>query len=362
MTSILECVTEGPRIFLSSFKTRISPKKYTGNADQICKQIVKDCWNGRYFQTSTRNFPQFWTRDFGWCTQSLLKLGYKEQVHHTLRYALNNFKKKGRVTTTITPGGTPFDFPTYAVDSLPWLIHSIKVSHFPYDAFKSFLNKEIAFFCTRVINPNTGLVKPDEHFSSMKDLSVRKSSCYDNCMVGLLAENLKSMKLDNPFTNFNYPELIKRHFWNGHYFYDDLSKQNYVAGDANVFPFLFGLVKDVRMLSSAVAAVRHAGLDEPLPLKYTASRQGVRFVWQEQVALSNYESNAIWTHMGPLYIKIVQQLDSQLADTYLLRYKEYIERYQGFVEVYTSDGKTYRSWFYAADRGMLWAANYLTLY
>src|SRR3989338_3853604 len=161
MTGILEYATHGPRIFLSSFKTRIAPQKYTGNADQICKQIVKDCWNGRYFQTSPSNFPQFWTRDFGWCTHSLLQLKYGAEVQQTLRYALNRFKKYKKITTTITPLGKPFDFPTPAVDSLPWLIHSLRLAKFPYHSYKPFLNWEIQKFFTRFIDLKTGLVKPD---------------------------------------------------------------------------------------------------------------------------------------------------------------------------------------------------------
>ena len=39
-----------------------------------------------------------------------------------------DFKQYKKVTTTITPRGKPFDFPAFAVDSLPWLVHSIKIS------------------------------------------------------------------------------------------------------------------------------------------------------------------------------------------------------------------------------------------
>ena len=190
-------LSEAVRIFAHSVKNRIKYKKYEGDAEQICRQVVNDCWNGRFFQTATSTFSQFWTRDFGWCTQSLLKLDYKEEVHHTLRYALNRFKQHNKITTTITPKGKPFNTPVPAVDSLPWLIHSIRISKFPYHSFKPFLNKEIRRFFDYFIDPETGLVKTDLHVSSMKDLSVRNSSCYDNAMVALLAKDLKYMKLEN---------------------------------------------------------------------------------------------------------------------------------------------------------------------
>lgn len=355
-------LTEGGRIFVSSLRQRLAPKTYSGNAEEICKQIVNDCWNGRYFQASATNFPQFWTRDFGICTSSLLQLEYRKEVYQTLRYALNCFQHYTKITTTITPRGMAYDFPIYAVDSLPWLIHSIKISKFPYYHYKDFLNKEIRKFYTRVIHPSTGLVYPHLHFSSMKDLAVRKSSCYDNCMVAMLTADIKEMKLlENPFSKVHYPELIKKHFWNGNYFYDDLSKQNYVAGDANLFPFLLGIIKERDKMQAVLASIQQHTLDAPFPLKYTSSRNKINFVWQEKLALKDYESNAVWTHIGLLFIQWLQQFDKGLAERYKQQYTEMIERHKSMVEVFSADGKSYKSWFYCADRSMLWAANYLTL-
>ncbi|MBU0457329.1 MAG: hypothetical protein ABH824_05100 [Nanoarchaeota archaeon] len=360
MVSILDYLTQGTRIFLTSWKNRISPKKYEGNAETICKQIVKDCWNDRFFQTSTTNFPQFWTRDFGWCTKSLLTLKYEKEVHQTLRYAINRFKEYKKITTTITPKGKPFDFPLPAVDSLPWLIHSIKISKFPHHSHKNFLNQETKKFFKTFINEHTGLVKPDLHVSSMKDFAVRKSSCYDNCMVALLAKDLEEMKLINPFKGFNYPDIIKRHFWNGAYFYDDLTKKDYITGDANFFPFIFGVVEDKKMLHSAIAHLHEAELDEPFPLKYSNSRENINFIWQE-LFFRDYESNAIWMHMGPLYVKLLQQVDENRSRKYKEKYKELIEKHKNFLEVFSAAGKPFSTPFYYCDSGMLWAANYLTL-
>ena len=83
MVSILDYFTQGSRIFLSSWKRRISSKKYDGNAQEICQKVIQDCWNGRFLQTSTGNFIQFWTRDFGWSTNSILKLGYQKEVQQS---------------------------------------------------------------------------------------------------------------------------------------------------------------------------------------------------------------------------------------------------------------------------------------
>lgn len=359
MVDFEDYLKEGFRVFVNSWKTRLFNQKYEGNTEEICEKIIRDCWNKRYFQTSVGNFPQFWTRDFGWCTASLVKLGYVEEVHQTLRYALNRFRNVNKITTTISPQGKPFDFPYFAVDSLPWLIHSIVKSKFPYYVYKDFLNQEIIKYFKKVIQSD-GLVKSYEQFSSMKDFSIRKSSCYDNSMVGLLAKDLKKTKLVNPLKDFDYPLLIKENFWNGQYFYDDLSKKDYLASDSNIFPFVCGLIQDKDMLLSVVNLIKEKGLDLPFPLKYTGSRENVNFIWQE-LFLRNYESNAIWTHMGPLYIKLVQQVDKSYAQMLKNRYRIMIEKNHNYLEVFTSEGKPYRSPFYNCDQGMLWAANYLTL-
>lgn len=360
MASILDYFTQGSRIFLSGWKNRFFMKKYKGNAEEICSKIVEKCWNGRYFHTSTSNFKQFWTRDFGWCASSLIKLKYQKEIHQTLRFALNRFKKYNRITTALTPRGKPFDFPEPAVDSLPWLIHSIKVSKFPYYSFKPFLNKEIKKYFDKFIDKNVGLVRPALHVSSMKDFAVRKSSCYDNSMVALLAKDLGSMKLDNPFKKFDYGSLLRRNYWNGEFFHDDLTKKDYVAGDANIFPFLFGVISDEKMIKSALKKIQEEGLDEPFPLKYTSSRKNVKFIWQE-FFLKNYESDAIWTHMGPLYIKLLQQYDKDKAEEMKKKYTKMIEKHKNFLEVFNAKGKPFSTPFYYCDSGILWAVNYLTL-
>ena len=114
---------------------------------------------------------------------------------------MGRFVQAREITTTITGKGKAFNVPLPAVDSLPYFIHSLKISGFPYRAHKKFLNWQIRDFFEHFIDPITGLVKP-EPFSSMKDLSIRKSSCYDNCMVALLANDLKTMHLKSPFDKY----------------------------------------------------------------------------------------------------------------------------------------------------------------
>lgn len=335
--------------------------EYDGTAEDICEQIVTDCWNGRFFQTSTTHFPQFWTRDFGWCTASLLQLGYKKEVEKTLLYALNLFSTYGKVTTTISLRHKPFDFPTYAVDSLPWLTHSIALINDRriVEQFSAFLEQEINKFFALVVDQETGLVKP-KHFSSMKDFAVRKSSCYDNCMLGLLSRNLDALRLPNPLAEFNYKKIIKETFWNGTFFEDDMAKQHYVAADANIFPFHLNIINNQNMLRSALEQIQLNGLDHPFPVKYTSKTAPVRFIWQE-LFMRNYERNTIWTHMGPLYIALLKKVNKDQAKRHIQTYTKTIETYKNYLEVFAPDGKPFTTPFYHSDQGMLWAANYLTL-
>lgn len=332
--------------------------EYDGNARDICTQIIEDCWNGRFFQTSTTNFPQFWTRDFGWCTASLLKLGHKGRVEQTLLYALDMFSDHGKITTTIKPKGRPFNFPTVAVDSLPWFMHSIAVSNTPIDQFIPFLEKEIRLFYN-LIDKKTGLVK-QKHFSSIKDYAIRKSSCYDNCMVASLSQSIDKLNLINPFKKFDYESILKKHFWNGNYFYDDLNKLPYLAADANIFPFYLNTIKNKHMLKSALEAIHDAKLDHPFPVKYTIKNAPVQFIWSE-LFMHNYELDTIWTHIGPLYISLLKKANPILARQYIHAYTKMIESYKNYPEALTPKGKQFTAPFYHCDQGMLWAANYLTL-
>ena len=81
---------EAWRIYKRSIKVKIRGiKKYKGDADEICRQAVKACWNGKYFQVSAGHFSEFYMRDFGWSVDSLLKIGYGQEVRKTLEYVMN---------------------------------------------------------------------------------------------------------------------------------------------------------------------------------------------------------------------------------------------------------------------------------
>ncbi|MCX6706793.1 MAG: hypothetical protein NT001_01485 [Candidatus Woesearchaeota archaeon] len=363
---ILTHISEAMRMFKVSIKTKLfGYKKYDGNADEICRKIVKDCWNPkkRYFMASSGHFSQFYSRDFGMCVEALLKLGYEKEVFQTLEYALSRFNKAGKITTAITPSGKPFDFPYIASDSLPFIVHAIRIAEGNYLMRKYerlFLN-EIRRYFNVVFDSRTGMVKSGKSFSSIKDYSRRNSSTYDNCMAAMLKHDLDELNFFNPLHDFDIKANIKKNLWNGKFFYDDLNKLDTVYGDANVFPFWTGIFTDRKMLESCVKEMKRAGLDRPLPLKYTSKRKvkGQKMIWEELIA-GDYERDTVWTHLGMCYLDILKRFGKkkELA-MHLKQYRKAIERQQNFIEVFGRDGKPFKTLFYQADSGMLWASKYL---
>lgn len=354
-------VSEAWRIFKrSTYVKKHGVKHYSGNAVEICSKILENCWNGKYFQTSTGHFNEFYVRDFGWSIDSLIILGYQDKVLKTLDYALDIFSKNKRVTTTITPSGKVVDIFAYSPDSLAYLIRCLKVSNARnlVEKYKIFLNQEIQKYFEIVIDKKTGLVRKDRYFSSMKDQAKRQSSCYDNCMTASLAKDLEILNLNNPFKRYDYKHLILDNFWTGNYFKDDLSGKDYIAADANVIPFWLEIFDNKFMLKKAVELIISEGLDKPFPVKYAKAKTTRNFV---DYFVSNYEGDAIWMHMGPMYIKIVKQIDSKLAQNYVDKYTPLIEEHHNFLEVFNPDGTPFRSPFYYSDEGMIWSANYLAL-
>jgi len=352
-------LSESLRIFKRSVKAKLKGiKRYKGNAKQICQQIVNDCWNGTYFQTSNGHFCQFYCRDFGLCTDSLLELGYVDEVRSTLDYALNIFQKHNRVMQTINPKGVPFELFRYSPDSLAFILRSLSRlnSKELIEKYRDFLNKEISRYYKLVIDKETGLVKKQENFSSMKDHSIRTSSCYNNVMAAMLENNIKQLGLENPFRDYNYKKIIKENFWKDGYFIDDLSGHDFITGDANVFPFWSGVFDEQNMLKSAVKKIREENLDRPFPLKYYHKKEKEQKMTFMESFLKNYERDTVWMHLGQAYIDIVKKVDKGLFIFYINQYKKLVEKHKNYLEVFNPDGTPYKSPFYYCDESMLWAS------
>jgi hypothetical protein len=358
-------IKEASRIFRHSQKVKKEGyKKYQGDALEICEKIISDCWNGNSFDVSTGHFIQYYSRDIGWCAPYLIELGYKEELKITVLAALDKFLAQGKITVAITPEGVAFNFPDcQSIDSLAYFIRTLRLCDCRNltDEQKKFLNSEITRVITTTVDMNTGLIKKDIHISAMKDHAIRESSMYDNTMLAVISEETDKLGIENPLKNFNYPSILIENFWSGAYFYDDMKKAQIVTGDSNIIPFWTGIIKDHRLLEQTIKSIQTAGLDNPFPLKYVSSpRKELKMVWTEYL-VPGWEQDTIWSMMGLMYIEILAKIDRQKAVKHLETYKKIIEENKTFVELFDKNGKPYKSLFYAADEGMIWACMFAAL-
>ncbi len=340
-------------------------RQYAGDDEQISKSVIDSCWDSdkKYFRVSSGHFCEFYSRDFGMCAEALVALGEKKKVLQTLDYALSRFKKHGHVTTSISPVGKCFDFPYFAVDSLPFIFHAIRVSgaNRILDSYRDFLVKELDYYYEQVFDNNLLIVRKDKYFSSMKDYSRRSSSCYDNCMLSMLNDDLKALNFYNPFSHYDIKKSIINNFWNGNYFYDDISRQKLITGDANIFPFWCGVVDSKVIFDICMKSVNKAGLSKPFPLKYTTSPEKVSRMHILELFAGGYERDSIWMHLGLCFLDVVKKYDKKSFNDFMKQYKGLITKHKNFLEVYDSNGKPFQTHFYFSDESMLWVSKYLAL-
>lgn len=357
-------VSEGWRFFKRRLDVGLRGlTRIPGNAHTICETIVKQCFNGTFFQVSKHNHQAFYCRDVGWCTPALLRLGYREELHQSVAWALERFAKHGHITVAISQKGTPFNFPDrYSVDSVSFLFFVLAQLEAKslVEEHRTFLEKEIKHFMATAIEPDTGLVRSD-HFSSMRDHAVRQSCCYDNCMAGLMQQSLSRLGLPNPLKTYAYKKTIQKQYWNGSFFYDDQAKHGEVVGDANLFPFWTGLFSETSLLRKMIRTLQHHHMDEPFPLTYTGKKNtNERFIPYEAL-VPNWEGTTVWTQLGMIYLELLARVDRYKAQQQFAQYTQFIEQYGTFLEIVRKDGQPYRSPWYYSDEGMLWAAMYLDL-
>lgn len=340
-------------------------RKYSGSPESVAKQIIDSCWNKekKYFQVSSGHFSEFYCRDFGMCAEALVKLGYRKKVIHTLDYALSCFRKHGRITTSVSPRGACFDFPCYGADSLPFIIHAIRVSgaNKILMKYRGFLESEIMFYDGEVVDRKTCLVRLDRNFSSMKDQARRSSSCYSNCMLFMLAEDLASVGFCCPFNASATRKSLLANFWNGNYFHDDAEFSKVVTGDANTFPFWCGVTDQKQVFDRCMASMERAGLTDPFPLKYTSKRGRISRMHFSDMFSGGYERDTVWMHLGLCFLDVVKRYDRKRFRAYVRQYGGLIRRHRNFLEVYDRRGEPFHNAFYYSDESMLWVSKWLFL-
>lgn len=359
-----ELIFEGIHMFQRHLRVRGKHFKRLGKqANSICKKILKELYTGYFFQTSLGNYQHFYSRDFGMVTKSLLELGYRKEVESTLEYAMTQYQERNHIKTFITVLGKPVDFPNvYSPDSTAYMLYALRLANNKdlIEKYKPFLQQEVNKFYDVVVDKKTGLVKQNTHFGGMRDYSKRDASCYDTVMCAVVQREATLLGLKNPLIDYDYKKLLMKYYWTGSYFRDDASS-NTLTADANIYPFWLGIIDDKKILETVIKSMQEEGLDKPFPIKYVSSTSKKGRTIGAEIFVPNWEANSIWPMSGLPFIDIVSKVDKQLAKKYLQKYKEQIEKYGTFIEVYDKKGKPYKSLFFSADEGMIWCANYLYL-
>ena len=337
-------------------------RRFAGDAEAICLASVEACWTGEYLSASGGHFRQAWTRDLGFAAPSLLRLGQGDRVRASLAWMLDAWSVRGRVTTTIFAGRRPRDIWTFGVDSLPLLVHALRVAEAAdlVERHARWLAPEVRRYRDAVEDPETGLVRDDRTFSTHRDTVRTRSNAYADTMLVLLDRDLRETGwFQTPFRAGAVDRLVAAH-WRGDRFVDRVDGSE-VTGDATVVPFFFEAVPDSLGLGAALAAARAAGLADPMPLRYAARRDARAEGPVQRRLVGDYQGTAIWTSLGAMYLRLLQRAEPDLARPVAAAYRALIERDGTVVEVYdgtAADLRPYRGrlGLFLADEAMLWAA------
>lgn len=338
-------------------------ERFDGNAEEICRQITDRLWEGDFFRTSLGHFDFFFVRDFGTVAESLTRIGYKKHVLHTLRWALLNYRKSGGVTTCIDKAGNCFNAPMHAIDSLPWLLHSLHVSN--YDLNKSerkFLIAELKKYRAKYLD-NAGHIRPIK-FGEMRDAVVYDRSAYAVALVGRLAYCVEKLGLEEgfPYQLQKYQKELITRYWNGHYFNADRVTDAFSA-ECALMPFFLGIIEDKAMTSATFDYIVNEKFDDPFPMIYTKQPKAFRYHWWMTAPfMPDYEGYTLWSWHGLFYLHSLRRLGRPEFSAQREAFaKGMIEQHKTFPEMLNPDGSWYYAPIYRADPGMVWAALYVDM-
>ena len=348
--------------------------RHAGTAEQILRAGLEACWSGECLTASPGHYRQFWTRDTGFAAASLVRLGdpWPDRLRSSLAWALDAWHdRRTHVTTTIDPGRRrPADVFDYGVDSLPLLLHSLRVLGDAGEGLAtqhaSWIAAEVAYFVEVVVDPSTGLVRAGRHFSAHRDTFRNGSTAYANTMVALLARTVEETgwgptTLSRQFAG-DWGSLLRRHFWTGDRFRDRFDSDE-TSGEANVWPFFFGLVEDAGMRTAALETLRREGYATPYPLRFATTHSNEGLLPAYRLWSADYQTTATWTSLGSAYLAVLRDEDPAAAEVELDRMRRLVERDGTFWEVLDGAGRPWRSrtGLSVSDYSMLWGAILLEL-
>jgi hypothetical protein len=288
-------------------------------------------------------------------------------------YSLNALSDPNFIAGNIPDGHTP----AYTLNTKDAATQLVTV-------YKPAIEKELARYLSVVMDPQSGLVKKSAVLSGARDRARgRQSSFYDNMIAWATAKDAAKLGLTvacpvayNTNGNCDYGEwkrIIITNFWDDTdgLFINDLSKtsqqEHTFTGEAFLAPQIGFLDShddaDRTKLARMVSYVKAHDLDKPFPLYYAASSTSdTSFI--ARLTGEQYANHSIWSNLGQAYIETLVLLSSDHPDMlsdarkYLDRYRQNMETYGGYPELYNENGELFSVPFYRAVLHVGWVINY----
>lgn len=337
-------------------------ERFDGNAEEICNQIVARLWTGDFYKTSLGHFDFFWMRDFGTVAESLTRTGQGQRVRHTLKWALKHWRRSASITTCVDKYGNCFNAPMHAVDTIPWLLHSLVVSDYELNkSERKFLERQLRKYCKKYLD-TTGHIRPIK-FAEQRDAVVYDRSAYAVTLVGRMAWCVEQLQLGGfPYKLQKYQEELITRYWNGQYFNADRSTDAFSA-ECALFPFFLGVIEDEALAGATFDYITDNNYDDPFPMIYTKQPAAFRYHWWMTAPfMPQYEGNTLWSWHGMFYLHSLRRFGRPEFTRQRERFaKGMIEQHKTFPEMLNKDGSWYYAPVYRGDPGMVWAALYVDL-
>lgn len=239
-------------------------------------------------------------------------------------------------------------------------------------------------YLNKIIAPYTGLIRSDILLSGARDQIKRESSFYDNVIAWATVKmaNELGLQIACPLVFQQHgkcdiqkwKETIIDVFWDADkgIFIDDLSPQSREekSFSADILIVTSASFLDVTeeadrsKLTQIVKFIQDQGLDEPLPLRYANYDQHDKLYPVVKACAESYMGETHWSHWGMEYIKAMIIL-SPYETNYrvaihkaLSTYRNKIEEFGGYLELYNKEGKPYQTWCYKSMLHTGWVINY----
>lgn len=347
------------RIMVSALRHRYRPpfQKFPGSFDDILAASLAQLWTGKFFRAGLGHYRHFWIRDFGIALPGLLAAGHRDRALASLEFAFTAYRRINMVTTVVFSNGLASNLPGPALDSLGWLLASLRAldARALIEKCRDLLTRELARIKTTVLD-NAGFPKHYLRSVGLRDHIRYQASCYDAAIAWRMADDAAALGLAD-LPRFS-PDAFRRRYWTGDFYREDLVDPARWSAEANLVPFWFGLDTNADRFRAATAVIWHDGLDQPVPLAYARERHS-REIWQVRLLTPNSHGTCRWPILGVVFAELLERFgDSRVADV-RQRLRTAIERFGYFPELLTPAGELYQAPCYRSDAGMLWGSRLL---